>query len=272
MTFPQSAPLTNFSFINSGVPVEGINANIRMPYTESWNLGIQRALAHNTVLEVRYNGNRTIHSWTTFNYNEVNIFENGFLAEFKNAQINYQASGKKSFSDVGGIHTPILDAAFANTPSAFTNATFLGYLANGQAGSFARQLAGNGQSTPAYFCALVGSSFAPCGVNAKFTGAGAGYPINFFQANPYAPGSNTTYMTDAGYSNYNGLQVDLRQGNWHGLQGDFNYTFGKTLGLGTNNNDYLATADNWYTLRNHASGLCPAVVRCAPCVPRVRNI
>ena len=250
VTFPQNAPLTNFSFINSGVPVEGINANIRMPYTESWNLGIQRALARNTVLEVRYNGNRTIHNWTTYNYNEVNIFENGFLAEFKNAQLNYQANGKKSFSDVNGIHTPILDAAFANTPSAFTNATFLGYLANGQAGSFARQLAGNGQSTPAYFCALVGSSFSPCGVNAKFTGAGAGYPINFFQANPYAPGSTTTYMTDAGYSNYNALQVDLRQGNWHGLQGDFNYTFGKTLGFGTNNNDYLATGDNFYTLRN----------------------
>ncbi len=257
ITFPQNAPLTNFSFINSGVPVEGINANIRMPYTESWNFGIQRAMARNTVLELRYNGNRTVHNWVTYNYNEVNIFENGFLTEFKNAQINYQASGGKNFSDVNGVHTPILDAAFANTPSAFTNATFLGYLANGQVGSFARQLAGNGQSTPAYFCALVGSSFAPCGVNAKFTGAGAGYPINFFQANPYAPGSNTTYMTDGGFSNYNALQVDLRQGAWHGLQGDFNYTYGKTLGLGTNNNDYLATADNWYTLRNQHLAYVP---------------
>lgn len=164
--------------------------------------------------------------------------------------MNYLASGKKSFSDVGGIKTPIIDAAFANTPSAYTNATFLGYLANGAAGSFARQLAGNSQQTPAYFCALVGSSFAPCKNNAKFTGAGAGYPINFFQPNPYAPGSNTPYMTDAAYSNYNGLQVDLRQGNWRGLQGDFNYTWSKTLGFGTNNNDYLATADNFYTLRN----------------------
>lgn len=247
-TFPQSAPLSNFTFINGGVPVEGINANIRMPYSESWNLGIQRALAHNTVLEVRYNGNRSIHNWTTFNYNEVNIFENGFLTDFKNAQLNYIASGKKSFSDVGGIKTPIIDAAFANTPSGFTNSTFLGYLNNGQAGSFARQLAGNSQQTPAYFCALVGSSFGPCA--GKFTGTSASYPINFFQANPYAPGSNTTYMTSAGYSNYNALQVDLRQGNWHGLQGDFNYAFSKTLGLGTNNNDYLATSDNWYTLRN----------------------
>jgi hypothetical protein len=254
LTFPTTAPLANFTFINGGVPVEGINANIRMPYSESWNFGIQRALAHNTVVEVRYNGNHTVHNWTTYNYNEVNIFENGFLTEFKNAQANYQANGKTSFSDKNGIHTPILDAAFANTPSAFTNATFLGYLQNGQAGSFARQLAGNNQNTPAYFCALVGSSFGPCKNNANFTGPGAGYPINFFQTNPYAAGANSAYMTDAAYSNYNSLQIDVRQGAWHGLQGDVNYTFAKTLGFGTNNNDYLATLDNFYTLRNpHAS-------------------
>jgi hypothetical protein len=94
-------------------------------------------------------------------------------------------------------------------------------------------------------------------VNAKFTGAGAGYPINFFQSNPYAPGSNTNYMTDAAYSNYNALQVDIRQGAWHGLQGDFNYTFAKTLGFGTNNNDYLATLDNFYTLRNPHDSYVP---------------
>jgi len=256
-TFPTTAPMSNFTFINGGVPFEGINANIRMPYSESWNFGIQRALAHNTVVEVRYNGNHTIHNWTTYNYNEVNIFENGFVTEFKNAQANYIANGKTSFSDKNGIHTPILDAAFANTPSAFTNATFLGYLQNGQAGSFARQLAGNNQNTPAYFCALVGSAFGPCKNNANFTGAGAGYPINFFQANPYAAGANSAYMTDAAYSNYNALQIDVRQGNWRGLQGDFNYTFAKTLGFGTNNNDYLATLDNFYTIRNPHNSYVP---------------
>ncbi|HKD86096.1 MAG TPA: carboxypeptidase-like regulatory domain-containing protein [Terriglobales bacterium] len=257
VTFPTTAPLTNFTFINSGVPVEGIKSNIRMPYTESWNFGIQRSIFHNTVLEIRYNGNRTIHNWTTLNYNEVNIFENGFLTDFKNAQANLAASGNKSFSDVGGIKTPIIDAAFANTSSAYKSPTFIGYLQHGAAGSFARQLAGNGQSTPAYFCALVGSSFAPCGVNAKFKGGGAGYPINFFQANPYAPGQNTQYMTDAAYSNYNALQVDLRMAPWRGLQGDFNYTYGKTLGFGTNNNDYLATLDNFYTLRNRGLSYVP---------------
>lgn len=251
-TFPTSAPLSNFTFINGGVPVEGINSNIRMPYTESWNFGIQRSLARNTVIEVRYNGNRTIHNWTALNYNEVNIFENGFLKEFKNAQANLAANGGKNFLDTSAadVKTPILDAAFSTTPSQFSNSTFITYLNTGAAGSFARQLAGNSQRTPTYFCNLVGSAFGPCKNNANFTGAGAGYPINFFQANPYAPGSNTNYMTDAAYSNYNGLQVDLRQAPFHGLQGDVNYTFSKTLGFGTNNNDYLANADNFYTLRD----------------------
>jgi len=250
LTFPQAAPLSNFTFIGTGVPVEGINANIGLPYAQSWSLGVQRALTRAAVLEVRYNGNRTVHQWITLNYNEVNIFENGFLAEFQNARKNLASNGGKSFSDKGLIHTPILDAAFANTPSAFTSTQFINYLINGQAGTFANQLAGNNQSTPAYFCALVGSSFGPCLNNAKFTGAGAGYPINFFQSNPYAPGQPTNYMTDAGYSNYNALQVDLRQANWHGLQGNVNYTWSHTLGFATANNDYLANASNFYTLRN----------------------
>jgi len=250
VTFPQTAPLSNFTFIGSGVPVEGIKANIRLPYSESWTVGVQRALSRASVLEVRYNGNRTVHQWMVFNYNEVNIFENGFLKDFQNAQKNLAANGGKSFSDKGLTQTPILDAAFANTPGNFTATQFINYLNNGQAGTFANQLAGNGQNTPAYFCALVGSGFGPCKNNANFTGAGAGYPINFFQANPYAPGSATSYMTDAGYSNYNALQIDLRQANWHGLQGDANYTWSHTLGLATANNDYLAGADNFYTLRN----------------------
>src|SRR5256885_7760186 len=35
-----------------------------------------------------YQGNRSVHQWVKLNPNEVNIFENGFLAEFKLAQQN----------------------------------------------------------------------------------------------------------------------------------------------------------------------------------------
>ena len=39
-------------------------------------------------LEIRYNGNRSVHQWLSKNINEVNIFENGFLGQFKTAQQN----------------------------------------------------------------------------------------------------------------------------------------------------------------------------------------
>jgi hypothetical protein len=87
-----------------------------------------------------------------------------------------------------------------------------------QAGSFANTLATNRD----YFCRMVGSTFQPCGTS---YGGGAGYPVNFWLANPFALGSWTgaSYMSDKGYSNYNGLQIDFRQRPWHGLSGNANY-------------------------------------------------
>ncbi|MBZ5685625.1 MAG: hypothetical protein LAP86_11375 [Acidobacteriia bacterium] len=44
------------------------------------------------------------------------------------------------------------------------------------------------------------------------------------------------YLVAEGDSNYNGLQVDFRQRQWHGPQFDANYTWSHTLGLTTPNN------------------------------------
>ncbi|MFI5073090.1 MAG: hypothetical protein ACHP8A_19630 [Terriglobales bacterium] len=87
-------------------------------------------------------------------------------------------------------------------------------------------------------------------------GAGAGYPINFFQANPYAAGNSTGYMVSSGYSNYNGLQIDLRQGAWKGLQFDANYTWSHSLGLASPN-DWTG-ALTVFSLRNLAQGYGPS--------------
>jgi hypothetical protein len=253
-TFQTTAPQSQFTWVggSNGTPVSGLDPNIRQPYSESWNLSIQRELGRSRALEVRYNGNRTVHQWMQINPNEVNIFENGFLAEFKKAQANLALGGGKTFSDVNSANkTPIMDAAFGGAGTAnFSAAQFINYLNNGQVGTFANQLAGNNANTPSYFCHLVGTNLAPCATNGGYTGAGAGYPINFFQANPYSPGRGTNWMTDAGYSNYNALQVDLRQANWHGLQGDFNYVWSKSLGLATANGNYTAAGASLVTLRN----------------------
>lgn len=227
-----------------GGAAAGIKSDIRQPYTESWNFGIQRELGATRALEIRYSGNRTIHQWIAPNINEVNIYENGFLKEFNNAYANYKlnhAAGVESFANrglPGEVSLPIMTAAGINQNSS----TFINELKNGQVGTFAQTLA----NTQDYFCPLVGSSFGPCGSS---YGAGAGYPVNFWMANPYAigswlgggiaggtsafMGSGAQYMTDQGYSNYHALQVDFRQQQWHGLVMDANYTFSKTLGVAT---------------------------------------
>src|SRR3990172_2210394 len=97
-----------------GGAAAAIRNDIRQPYTQSWTVGIQRQLGRGRAIEVRYNGNRTIHQWLAMDINEVNIFENGFLNEFKAAQANLsinQAAGVTSFANrglPGQVNLPIM--------------------------------------------------------------------------------------------------------------------------------------------------------------------
>ena len=43
-------------------------------------------------VEVRYVGTRARELWDTLNYNEINIFDNGFIQEFRAAQANLRAN------------------------------------------------------------------------------------------------------------------------------------------------------------------------------------
>jgi hypothetical protein len=263
-TYEVSAPESEYTFFPLnylGNIVNGMNPNIAQPYTESWNIGIQKELDASRVLEVRYNGNRTRNQWISQNTNEVNVFENGFLTQFKAGQQNLtinQQHGINSFANngyAGQTKTPVFDAAFAGEGSGgagiplqdYGNSAFINDLATGQAGSMANVLAGISGPVP-YFCNLVGSSFSPCPNNAGYTGAGAGYPSNYFQANPYSAGMSVGYMDAVGYSNYEGLQVDFRQKSWHGIQFDANYTWSHTLGIATPNS--WTGSFSQYTLRD----------------------
>ena len=77
---------------------------------ESWNIGIQRALTKTAVLEVRYKGNQTHRQWRTFDLNETNIFENGFLNEFKNAQNNLAIANGMTLAQLTAQPTVPLNA------------------------------------------------------------------------------------------------------------------------------------------------------------------
>jgi len=264
---------SDFTFLGGSVPgVNGIDPNLKQPYTESWNFGIQRQLGESRALEVRYIGNRTLRQWMSVDTNEVNIFENGFLTQFKAAQGNLainNTSGNPNYQGSFADHglpgqqaLPIFNAAFAGESSGadgsaadYTNGGFAGYLSTGQAGALANVLAG-----APYICNMVGSAaLTPCSTNLGIDVPGAGYPINFFQANPYAQGAGfaTSELVAKGYSNYNGLQVDFRQRSWHGMQFDANYTWSHTLGVSTPNN--WQGQSNIFTLRNMRLSYGPAL-------------
>lgn len=237
-------------------PLNGMNPHIAQPYIQSWNLGVQRALGTSNAIEVRYVGNRGIHEWVGLNINEVNIFENGFLSQFKTAQANLainQANGITSFANNGQPGqgpTPIFDAAFAGEPNGGPGVPFLDYAAGGfitnlqlgQVGSMASLIASPSGYNANYYCNLIptNSLVGPaCQANAGYTGTGGTYPVNEFQANPYGAGSGVGYLNSVGYSNYNGLQLEFRQKPWHGMQFNANYTWSKNLAM-----------TQQYTLRN----------------------
>lgn len=216
-TYSDTYPESLFTFGSTNFRT--MKDDLRTPSVQSWNIGVQRELAKNTVAEIRYLGNRGSHVWRTYSLNEVNIFENGFLREFRNAQQNLainQAAGVTSFANrglPGQVALPIFEAAFGargSQPalpagSAFTNGGFITALQQGTAGTLATNLATNSN----YICRMLGNTFGPCatlGYNAP-----GGYPINFFQANPYAIGgaiftfqTGTPFRLTSGRSTVNG--------------------------------------------------------------------
>jgi hypothetical protein len=150
-----------------------------------------------------------------------------------------------------------MDQAFGAGGSAFTNPTYIGYVQSGQAGALANAIGTN--ST--YFCNLVGNgggAFTPCG--GLGYSAGTGYPINIFQANPYATGEPIMFLSDPGSESYNGLQLQVKHPTGHGLMLMANYAYSHAF---TNRyiGDYY-TADeainNFTTLRDRALSRAPS--------------
>jgi hypothetical protein len=236
---------------------------LRTPYVQSWTFGLQRELAKGTVLEVRYVGNRSVHMWHTYNMQETNIFENGFLTDFKNAQNNLAINAANGFTNdfsnrglAGEVAMPILDAAFGargsmpalSTGSGYKSSSFITTLQQGTAATMANSMAGS----ITYFCRMVGSNFGPCSDNG-YNAAGP-YAINFFRPNPYA--SALYVLDDNGNSWYHGLQVELRKSYSRGLTLSANYTFAKTMGDMNNSGDQTATAAV-RTFRDHKLDIRP---------------
>ncbi len=224
--------------------IRGFAPDLQVPYADSWQAGITRSIGSSMAVEVRYVGTRGHDQWDNINYNEFNIVENGFLDEFRQAQRNLQANiaaGRgNTFAFTGEPGTaplPTFLAFFNGQPrnnagnaaaysgANWTNATFLGFLAarNPNPFGFATQNA-NGLMNSATF---------------RANAAAAGFPANFFVANPDLLGG-AIVRDNLNKSKYDSLQMELRQRLSKGLTFQASYVFGQ---------GYLTDGSGFTTLR-----------------------
>ena len=246
VTFTMPVTDRQNNLTNSGNGLWAIDPNLKIPYVQQWNVGFEREIFPNTALEVRYVGNHAIKVWRAYDINEVNIFENGFLKEFLNAQNNlalFRASnpncGKTgqpacSFRNTGlagQVDTPIMAAYFGSaTSSFFTNSTFLANLDANNVGTFASTLA----FSDTFRSTREASTFP--------------FASNFFVANPNA--SFARVLTNDSMSNYHALEVELRKRFSQGLQFQFDYTFSKALTDASAANGSQSDLTSFRTLRD----------------------
>jgi carboxypeptidase family protein len=245
-SFGEPLPLSNFAF-STNTTIATIDPKIRSPYVQTWSASIQRELGRTSVLEVRYAGNRGMRLWHTYSINEVNIYENGFLKQFQDAQRNLainKVNGIAGFGNngfAGQVPIPIFETAFAGlaTGAGFTNNDFIDRLNTGQAGVLANTFA----TTSTYFCRLVGNGFGPC---ANLVATPGKYPINLFRLNPFLGTANV--LSDNSSSNYNALQIEFRQRLSHGVTLNVNYSFAHAMNDRYNKN--VDNIGNFTTLRD----------------------
>jgi len=195
-----------------------IDPNLRTPYVQEWQFGIQHAIK-GTVVEIRYVGNHSTKQIRGYDLNQVLIAD--LLPDFIKAQNNGFLAQK-----AGGAFDPRFNAnipgsqqiPFFNqlgSAGLLTNTTIVNLIQTGQVGELANTYQIN---------ALNGS-------------------VNFYPS-PLGQGRNLT--TNTSDSTYNGLQVEVTRRLTKGMQFQANYTYSKTLSntAGSGQTDFEALLDN----------------------------
>jgi hypothetical protein len=216
-----------------------VDENLQTPYAQSWTVGIQRAIGKHMAIEARYVGARHLQGFIYYNYNEINMLENGFLQEFKLAQQNLQANiaaGRGANFRYFGPGTgtsplPIILAYFSGIPAGqagdpaqysstlFANNTFLTPLARFHPNPCCSTTA-DSNPNPSFAFSLFNNA------TQRANAVRAGLPVNFFQVNPDLLGG-AFIRANGGYTRYDGLELVLHRRASNGLQFQTSYTYGK---------------------------------------------
>ncbi len=229
--FPSAPTYPFLGTINDQVNI--FEPGLKTPYAQSWTFAIQREITKDMAVEVRYVHTFNLQQWVTYQHNETNIVENGFLNEFKLAQANLQANiaaGRgNTFKYFGpGTNTsplPIYLAYFQGLPAAQAGNTANYTSANFGSATFYNNLALN---NPLPFTAAGTGASGLQGTAAFRTNAiNAGLASNFFVINPGHLLGGVFIQGNGGFSRYDGLQVDFRRRLSKGLLVASNYTLAR---------------------------------------------
>jgi hypothetical protein len=218
--------------------------DIEVPYTDSWQIGLQRALDRNTVVEARYVGNHNAAPWTNENWNQINIYENNFYSEFQLAQANLRANvlagraadGFRYTGIPGTSPLPIMLAHFSGLPSANASNP-CAYIAStascptggsGIGGANASQFTAAGPigNLDPFFPSPTGlaGTLHTGSTGAYFNSAKAlGTPLNFWVMNPL--GNAASVMRNFGGGTNHNIIGEVRRRLSAGLAVNLSYTW-----------------------------------------------
>ncbi|MEZ5354012.1 MAG: carboxypeptidase regulatory-like domain-containing protein [Bryobacteraceae bacterium] len=221
---------------SSTIDFRAFDQNLGTPYYNEWTFGISREISPAWTAEVRYVGNRGVGLRRVADYNEINVGARDgvsgqtFLDSFRIAQANLSCNNGSGFSgrfdDATGAAcitaNPLMTTLLAGDPTRLRNrAGLVSALERNETGQFVHRLTQVETSRPSSGQALIrGGSFWGQVLRGRL-------PANFFMANPFVASARA--MVNSSFSNYHGLEIELRRRFARGLAVQANYTWNKAL-------------------------------------------
>jgi len=198
---------TEQNFLNtSGGNVQGlVDPHLRTPYVQQWNIGVEQEFK-NTIFSAHYIGNHAVKLLRQIDFNQINIYNGGFLQNFINARNNGLDALK---------HTGTFDPSYNPAIPGSVNLPFF------------NSLPGGGYLTdPAVSPYILSGEVASLAQLYQTYGILPSDNFSFFP-NPYSLYSSE--LTNLTNSSYDAIQLEARRRTSSGMQFQVSYVFGKAL-------------------------------------------
>jgi hypothetical protein len=198
--------------------------NYTNPYTQNWNLELQREVAKNTTVEIRYVGTKGTKLWATVNYNDLAMYQRpnavGLFKAFDVARNGGESPLlDQLFNGVGLAGTCVQNGTTCTGAQILrTNTTTRGYLANGNYGTLLNSL----NTTLAYS----GSGTTDAGQVLRH----AGFANTYLTPNPQY--TTVNLMENDQNSTYHSLNVQVTRRLSAGFTNTTSFIWSKAMGAG----------------------------------------